>query len=150
MKIKMWKIWKETSYRSGNQKERENNEWASQPEKLYVYKVEELRPQGLSASLPPCALYTEMWARHRAPVPLWKLLSQTLYHVQGQTQLHPLCASTYGQTLKREHFKKSSCTDYASPTALGNALEIHFEKYFRFCSCLVAVQTMPNVLATHC
>lgn len=46
-----------------------------------------------------------MWARHRAPVPLWKLLSQTLYHLQGQTQLYPLCASTYGQTLKREHFK---------------------------------------------
>lgn len=43
-----------------------------------------------------------------------------------------LCACTYGQALRREHFL-SYCTEHASPTALGNALEIYFEKYFLFC-----------------
>lgn len=31
-------------------------------------------------------------------------LMQMWSHLQCQTQLHPLCASTYGQTLQREHF----------------------------------------------
>lgn len=61
----MGKIWKEASYRSGKQKEKTNNEWASQPEKLYI----RWKNWGHRACLPfyipvHCTLRCEQGAEH--------------------------------------------------------------------------------------
>lgn len=65
------------------------------------------------------------------------------------TALSTVCKHIWTNAQKGTFFL-SYCIDHASPTAFGNALEIYFEKYFLFCSRPVAMETMPNVLATHC
>lgn len=135
------------SYRSWNQKERANDEQASQPEKLYVR--------------------WKNWG-HRVCLPLCIPVHSTPRYEQGIEQLY-LCGSCSGKgclissarhssihckhiwtNAQKGTFFLSYCIDHASPTAFGNALEIYFEKYFLFCSRPVAMETVPSVLATHC